>query len=375
MVGGISHDFNNLLSIVTGNLDLAQRRLARGDVNIGMHIDAALEGARKGAVLTGRLLAFARKQNLQPTVTDVNGLIQGMVDMLGTTLGEHIIIDLDLAENLWPCRVDPAQLENAILNLAVNARDAMPAGGRLTLSTLNTDLAAAQGPEISDIEPGQYVTIVVSDSGTGMADDVMERAFEPFFTTKEVGHGTGLGLSQIHGLIKQSGGHVALSSKLGEGTSVRLYLPRHDGPAAASTAGRKKKAASPTPPKTVTVLVVEDEAGVRSVTCGMLADIGYRVLEASCGSEALALIEENPEVSVLLTDVVMPQMLGHELAEKALILRPALKVLYTSGYAYDAAVKAGQLREGANMLPKPFSPDQLAEKIDALLTAEAVDVH
>ncbi|HVZ30188.1 MAG TPA: ATP-binding protein [Asticcacaulis sp.] len=226
MVGGISHDFNNMLGIIANNIDLARMRRTRGGTDVGRHLDAAAEGARMGMALTRRLLAFARKQPLQPAVVDVNALMRALIDMLGTTLGDEIDLNVDLADTPWPVAVDPAQFESAILNLAVNARDAMPDGGRLTLATSN---ARIDDPIAADLPPGDYVLVTVSDTGCGMSDDVLARAFEPFFTTKPAGKGTGLGLSQIHGFIKQSGGHVELASKPREGTVVRLYLPCHAG--------------------------------------------------------------------------------------------------------------------------------------------------
>lgn len=366
LVGGISHDFNNLLSIIIGNLDLAQRRVARGDTQIGQHIDAAFDGARRGATLTRRLLAFARKQPLQPAVTDINALISHMADMLGSTLGEHIAVDLQLSDGLWTSRIDPSQLENAILNLAINGRDAMALGGRLTIATHNADLSAAEnaGPDVS---PGEYAVIVVSDTGTGMTEEVLSRAFEPFFTTKTVGQGTGLGLSQIHGYLKQSGGHADIASKPGEGTRVQLYLPRYTGADAAKPVMATEAPAIAAHTPVEKVLVVEDEEGVRAVAVQTLQDLNYAVIEASSGAAALDLLAGHPDIGLLFTDVVMPGMMGSELAQRAVTLRPQLKVLYTSGYPYDAVVQNGQLAPGVEMLQKPFTPDQLARKLHRVL--------
>ncbi len=367
LVGGISHDFNNLLSIVVGNLDLAQRRLARNDANITHHLDAAMDGARRGATLTRRLLAFARKQPLQPVVTDINALVAGMVTLLGSTLGEHIAIDLQLGDSIWPSKIDPSQLENAILNLAVNARDAMPAGGHLTVTTMNADIDEAAADPASDIGPGQYAVVVVSDSGAGMTDEVRHRAFEPFFTTKGVGHGTGLGLSQIHGYLKQSGGHVALSSTPDVGTSVSLYLPRHAEALDRLPEGVSRPAATVSGPGK-TILVVEDEDGVRAVTAQFLRDLAFNVREAASGASALQVLAEHADVDLLFTDVIMPGMLGPELAAKAVALRPHLKVVYTSGYPDTALVRDGRLPPDIEMIHKPFTPEDLASKLERVLS-------
>ncbi|ESQ86579.1 hypothetical protein ABAC460_22975 [Asticcacaulis sp. AC460] len=351
LVGGISHDFNNLLGIIIGNLDLAQRRLARGENQISHHIEAAFDGARRGASLTRRLLAFARKQPLQPVVVDVNGLVSGMGELLHATLGERIAVDLRLEAGLWTTKIDPVQFENALLNLAVNARDAMPDGGRLIIATWNE---------------GDHVVVTVTDTGIGMSEAVLARAFEPFFTTKGVGQGTGLGLSQIHGYLKQSGGHADLESVPGEGTTVILYLPRHRGGPVEARAEVALSEARPSK-RGSKVLVVEDEAGVRAIAVQVLIDLGFRVAEADGGAAALRLLADDPEIEVLFTDIIMPGMLGSELAKAAKVMRPELRVLYMTGYTYDAVTRDGVLDPGVELLSKPFTPDQLARKMDRVL--------
>jgi len=361
LTGGIAHDFNNMLAIVLGNLDLAKRRLARGAAVTEQHLDGAQEGARRAAALTQRLLAFARQQSLAPEQVDANKLVSGMSDMLHRTLGEAIRIETVLAAGLWRIHADPNQLENALLNLAVNARDAMPEGGRLTIETANAFLDDRYVAEHSGIAPGQYVMLAVTDTGSGMTGEVAAKAFDPFFTTKKSGAGTGLGLSQVYGFVKQSGGHVKIYSEVGKGTTIKVYLPRHFGadqarPAAARTA-------LPTSDGSVAILVVEDEEGVRRYTVDALRDLGYRVLEADGAKAALAIIDAEPDIAILFTDVVMPDMNGRRLAEAALERRPALKILFTTGYTRNAIVHNGMLDPGVNLLSKPFSLEDLARKM------------
>jgi signal transduction histidine kinase len=367
LTGGIAHDFNNMLAIVIGNLDLALRRLAAGRTDVVRYVDNALDGARRGASLTGRLLAFARRQPLNPVVTDVNGLVASMSELLHRTLGERIQLECVVAAGLWRSCVDPGQLEAGLINLAVNARDAMPEGGRLTIETANTFLDEAYAAAQSEVAAGQYVMIAVSDTGSGMAPDVAAQAFEPFFTTKEVGHGTGLGLSQLYGFIKQSGGHAKIYSEPGRGTTIKLYLPRHVGDESQVRSDEPEGMAAMPSGRGETLLIVEDEPGVRATAVEILNDLHYHILEAGTGEEALRMLESNGEVALLFTDVVMPGMSGRELADEAARRRPGLKVLYTTGYTQNAIVHGGRLDPGVALLSKPYSADQLARKVRAIL--------
>jgi signal transduction histidine kinase/CheY-like chemotaxis protein len=361
LTGGIAHDFNNMLAIVLGNLDLAKRRLSRGTAVIEQHLNGAQEGARRAAALTQRLLAFARQQPLAPEPVDVNKLVSGMSDMLHRTLGEAIRIETVLAAGLWRIHADPNQLENAVLNLSVNARDAMADGGRLTIETANSYLDDRYVAEHSGIPPGQYVMLAVTDTGSGMTGEVAAKAFDPFFTTKQAGVGTGLGLSQVYGFVKQSGGHVKIYSEPGKGTTIKVYLPRQFG--ADGTRPVAERATLPTGDGSVAILVVEDEEGVRRYTTDALRDLGYRVLEADGPTAALKLIDAEPDIAILFTDVVMPDMNGRRLAEAALARRPALKVLFTTGYTRNAIVHNGMLDPGVNLLSKPFTLEDLARKV------------
>jgi signal transduction histidine kinase len=367
LTGGVAHDFNNMLGIIVGNLDLAQRRLERGSADIMRYIDGAMDGAQRGATLTRRLLAFARKQPLQPTVIDVNCLVSGMSELLRRTLGEHVEIECVLAGGLWRTCADPGQLEGAIVNLAVNARDAMPSGGKLTIETMNAHLDEAYADENPDASPGQYVLIAVTDTGTGMPPEVARRAFEPFFTTKEVGRGTGLGLSQLYGYLKQSGGHAKIYSEQGRGTTVRLYIPRFSGSEQTPATQAAAQPIRPVGKVDETILVVEDEAGMRATTVETLRELGYTVRHAPDGPTALSILDEQPDVALLFTDVVMPGMSGREVAEAALRRLPHLKVLYTTGYTRNAIAHGGRLDDGVELLVKPFTGDQLARKVRSVL--------
>lgn len=359
--GGIAHDFNNMLAIVIGSLDMARRRLGEEtEPRVRTYLDNAAEGARRAALLTGRLLAFARRQQLNPEPIDPNGLVGGMTDLLQRALGERVTVETDLAPDLWPVHADAAELENALLNLAVNARDAMPDGGRLVIATANT---SGVDPA-SGLAPGDYVAIHVRDNGQGMAPDVLDRAFEPFFTTKQVGRGTGLGLSQVYGFVRQSGGQVTVDSAPGDGTCVTIVLPRWTGVVAAA-AGSAETTAVAGARDGETVLVVEDEAEVRRLSAEALRELGYAVVEAPDAARALALLPELPRADLLFTDIVMPGLNGFQLAEQARALRPDLKVLYTTGYAHGAA--GDEAAVAAAVLAKPFAVDQLARKVrDAL---------
>ncbi len=368
LTGGIAHDFNNMLAIMMGNLDLAQRRIARGSGDVGRLIDNAMEGATRGAALTRQLLAFGRRQPLSPSSLDVNALVRGMSELLRRSLGPGVEIETVLAGGLWRTYADATQLESAIVNLAVNARDAMPEGGKLTVETMNAHIDDAYAAANPGAVPGQYVVVAVSDTGRGMPREVLDRAFEPFFTTKDVGQGSGLGLSQIYGYLKQSGGHAKIYSEIGRGSTVKLYLPRQ---MAIEDSGRD--AAAEGAPALAggraeeTILVVEDEPGVRSVAVEALRELGYSVLEAEDGAAALALLERREPVALLFTDVVMPRMTGRELADQVRDRWPEVKLLYTTGYTRNAIVHGGRLDAGVNLLPKPYTTEQLSRKVRAVL--------
>ena len=367
LMGGIAHDFNNMLAIVIGSLELARRRLAGTEHPAVLKcIDNAIEGANRAATLTARLLAFSRQQPLEPRVIDVNKLAGGMSELLQRSIGEAIHIETVLAGGLWKVLVDPAQLESAIVNLAVNARDAMPDGGKLTIETQNAELDERYAAAHSEVVAGQYVVISVTDSGAGMSREVMERAFDPFFTTKGPGQGTGLGLSQVFGFVKQSSGHIKLYSEVGHGTTVKIYLPRHRGesPVAAEEAS---PSALPKGTADTIILVVEDEAGVRKMTVDAIRELGYAAISAQTPREALQQLESHPDVALLFTDIVMPEMNGRELSDMALARQPNLKVLYTTGYTRNAVVHNGVLDAGTALIQKPFTLEQLALKLRQVL--------
>ncbi len=366
LTGGMAHDFNNLLTVVLGNLDIA---LARTEGDTRRMIENALRAGELGATLIQRLLAFSRRQTLAPRPLDANALILGLEDLLRRTLGEAIEIDLKLGSGLWPMLADRSQVESALINLAVNARDAMPEGGKLTIETANTHLDEVYASRNSDVTPGDYVMLAVTDTGSGMTPAVLARATEPFFTTKDVGEGSGLGLSMIYGFAKQSRGHMKIYSEVGLGTTVRLYLPR--------PAGDTAETAMPAPAIVSnaahgeTILAVEDDAGVRSLVISQLADLGYRVIEAANGPQALAILESDRKIDLLFTDVVMPGgMTGRALAERALALRPSLKLLFTSGYTENTIAHHGRLEAGVHFLAKPYKLADLARKIREALADE-----
>ena len=369
LTGGIAHDFNNMLAIIIGSLDMARRRLGRGDPDVIRFIDSALDGANRGATLTRRLLAFSRQQALAPIVLDASALVQGMAELLRRTIGERIDLESVLSGGLWRTKADPGQLESAILNLAVNARDAMPEGGRLTIETQNASLDDDYAAQHRDVAAGQYVMVAVSDTGTGMPPDVVARAFDPFFTTKTAGRGTGLGLSQVYGFVKQSGGHVKIYSEPGRGTTVKIYLPREFTKFAATDADERPMTEA-TLPKGVTneiILVVEDEERVRRTTVESLRELGYTVRHASTADEAMTVLQIQPGVKLLLTDVVMPGKTGRQLVDEVRPVRPDLKVLYTTGYTRNAIVHNGVVDPGVDLLMKPFALDQLARKVRSVL--------
>ncbi len=365
LTGGIAHDFNNMLAVVIGSLGLIKRRLAKGEANIDRFVDSALDAANRAATMTHRLLAFSRQQPLKPEVVEPNQLVSGMSDLLGGALGERIEVETVLAPGLWWTHIDPHQLESALLNLAVNARDAMPDGGKLVIETTNAMLDAwyaAQNPEVS---PGEYVMLAMTDTGVGMDSATLARAFEPFFTTKEIGKGTGLGLSQVYGFVRQSGGHVKIYSETGRGTAVKLYLPRaklsdQACDDAAVHPGRQAR-------RSATILIVEDDPAVRRLGVEALNELGYSALEADGAAVALRQLEDHPEIALMFTDVVMPEVNGRELADEALKLRPDLKVLFTTGYTRNAVVHNGVLDSDIAMISKPFTIDELGAKLHEAL--------
>ena len=365
LTGGVAHDFNNLLTVIMGNLEHLERVLPPAQPT-HRFIAAALRGATRAAMLTQRLLAFSRRQPLAPEVLSVNKLVAGMSDLLRRTIGEAIFVETVLAGGLWPTFADGNQLENALINLAFNARDAMPEGGKLTIETANSHLDEAYARMHNEVQPGQYVGIFVTDTGIGMSAEVVSKAFEPFYTTKEIGQGTGLGLSQVYGFIKQSGGHVKIYSEMGQGTTVKLYLPRYRG--LEEAADQRIETHELPRGKAETVLIVEDDPDVRDYTVEMVSDLGYTVLSAGDGASALRLLDSHREVNLLFTDVGLPGgMNGRQLAEQALRRRPSLKVLYTTGYARNAIVHQGRLDPGVEVIFKPFTYSDLATKVRRVL--------
>ncbi len=372
LTGGIAHDFNNMLAIVIGSLDLAHRRLTTDPARALACIDNAQEGARRAATLTARLLAFSRQQPLEPEVLDPNKLVGGMSELLRRTIGEDIHIETVLAGGVWRTHADAGQLENALLNLCVNARDAMPDGGYLTIETSNAHLDDAYAATHTEVEAGQYVLLSVTDTGMGMPPEVVERAFDPFYTTKGPGRGTGLGLSQVFGFVKQSGGHIKVYSEPGQGTTVKLYLPRHSG-ADAMVRPELTPAERPAGGSGEIILVAEDDIAVRQMSVDALRELGYTVVQAENAAQALQHLELQPQVSLLFTDIVMPDMNGRRLADAALQKRPDLKVLFTTGYSHNAVIHNGALDRGVAFLPKPFSLDALARKIRQVLDGKGAN--
>lgn len=366
LTGGIAHDFNNLLQIIIGNLDTLQRNLADGSPRLQRAANHAMIGARRAASLTQRLLAFSRRQPLDPKPTSVNALVSSLADLIPRTLGETIHVETVLGAGVWKVDVDAGELEAAILNLAVNARDAMLEGGRLTIETANTHIDQAYTAAHAEVLAGQYVVICVSDTGSGMDPATVAQAFEPFFTTKAVGKGTGLGLSQVYGFVKQSGGHVKIYSEVGHGTTVKIYLPRLMGEVAGAEAD--EAALIPEGGEEETILVLEDDDDVRTYSVESLRDFGYRVVEAHDGPSALRLLERQARVDLLFSDVVLPGgMTGAQVAAKARELRPDLKVLFTTGYARNAIIHHGRLDKGVDLITKPFTAGDLAARVRDIL--------
>ncbi len=367
LTGGLAHDFNNMLAVIVGSLNLTKRRLARGDTNVVRYLDSALDGADRATKLTNRLLAFSRQQPLAPVALDPNRMVAGMAELLRGTLSDNVVLETVLAGGLWRALADPNQLENSILNIAINARDAMPDGGKLTIETSNAFLDADYAAAHLGVAPGQYVLISVTDTGVGMPPDVLAKVFEPFFTTKPPGKATGLGLSQVFGFVKQSGGHVAVYSKLGRGTTVKAYLPRSYRENEARGTSRIAVEAFPAGLRSEIVLVAEDDERVIQLTVDTLRELGYTVLHAESGAAALRQLDAVPHIDLLFTDIVMPEMDGRKLAEEALKRHPDLKVLFTTGYAPNAVVHNGTLDYGEDLIGKPYSIEQLASKIRDVL--------
>ena len=367
LTGGLAHDFNNLLTGIAGSLELLQTRIAQGQVrNVDRYIIAAQGAAKRAAALTHRLLAFSRQQTLDPKPTDVNRLVAGMEELVRRTVGPSIAVEAVAAGGLWSTLVDPSQLENALLNLCINARDAMPDGGKLTIETGNKWLDERAASE-RELVPGQYVTLCVSDNGIGMPPDVVKRAFDPFFTTKPIGQGTGLGLSMIYGFARQSGGQARIYSEVGQGTMVCLYLPRHHG-AAEMVEVSPDLAQAPRAERNETVLVVDDEPTVRMLVTEVLQELGYNAIEASDGTAGLKVLRSDARVDLLVTDVGLPGgMNGRQVADAARVTRPELKVLFITGYAENAVLNHGHLDAGMHVLTKPFAMEALATRIKDLI--------
>jgi PAS domain S-box-containing protein len=365
--GGIAHDFNNLLMIVIGNLETAQNQAIKPPINptLNRALTNAMRGAQRAAALTGRLLAFSRRQALDPKPTDVNKFLSGATDFLQRSLGEKVQVETVGAAGLWWVEVDQNQLESALVNLAINARDAMPDGGKLTLESANVWVDEDYSRVNPELPIGQYVAICVSDTGVGMAPDVLNRAFEPFFTTKELGQGTGLGLSQVYGFVKQSGGHIKIYSELNQGTTIKIYLPRL--PAKIPDEINEADHAVIGAQEAETILVVEDDSDVRAYLADVLRNLDYRIIAAPNAEAALELLQSNRAVDLLLTDIVMPGWNGRELAKEAEKLRPGIRVLYMTGYSRNAVVHQGRLDEGVDLLQKPVSQAQLATRVRAAL--------
>lgn len=369
LTGGIAHDFNNLLTAILGNVDLAMRRLPESEERVRRLLGSARQASERAATLVQRLLAYSRQHPLEMKAVDVNRLVQGMSELLRRTIGETVTVETVLGGGLWKTAIDPNQLENALLNLAINARDAMPEGGRLTIETANAYLDEAYVIEhAGEMAHGQYVLVAVTDSGTGMSREVIERAFEPFFTTKPTGAGTGLGLSMVYGFVKQSGGHIKIYSEPGEGTSIKLYFPRladgSDLPAWMPVSEDLVANGPDTGSLANTILLVEDDEEVNRFATEVLREEGFNVIATHDAQSALRLLDANPGVKLLFTDVVLPGgMNGRQLADEALRRRPDLKVLYATGYTRNAIIHQGRLDADVELLTKPFTPDLLVAKV------------
>ena len=367
LTGGVAHDFNNLLTGITGSLDLMKARLAQGRLNdLERYITAAQSAASRAATLTHRLLAFARRQPLEPKVVNANKLISHMEELIRRSVGPNVNIETVLATGLWNCVCDPNQLENAVLNLCINARDALAGGGQITIETANTwmdDREAAQ----REMARGQYVAICVTDNGSGMPPEIVERVFDPFFTTKPAGQGTGLGLSMVYGFAKQSDGLARIYSEVGVGTTVKIYLPRHHGKSEEDDE-ESESAELPRSGSGETVLVVDDEPTIRMLIGDTLGDLGYGAIEAADAASGLKLLKSDVKIDLLITDVGLPgEMSGKDMVDAARATRPDLKVLFITGYAENAAITNGHLDPGMQVMSKPFSMEKLAARIRSII--------
>jgi PAS domain S-box-containing protein len=368
LTGGIAHDFNNLLTGIMGSLEMMQRKAAQGQTaDVARYAAAATTSANRAAGLTQRLLAFSRRQSLDPKSVDANQLARGMDELIRRTIGEAIELEFVVAGGLWRTRCDPNQLESAILNLAINARDAMPDGGRLTIETANSHIDAAYARQHRFASPGQYVTVSITDTGHGMSADIISKAFDPFFTTKPIGQGTGLGLSMIYGFARQSEGFVKIYSEIAQGTTVRLYLPRHHGGDTSEPVDEITSAARPISEKSKVIMVVEDEPAVMALVVDVLEGLGHVVVQAMDGPSGLEILLSNQPVDLLITDVGLPGLNGRQLADAARSKRRDLKILFVTGYAHNAAVGNGLLEPGMEIMTKPFAIDILADRVLSML--------
>jgi CheY-like chemotaxis protein len=366
LTGGIAHDFNNMLTGIIGSLELLRRRLARGRTDdLDSLIDLGVTSANRAAGLTHRLLAFSRRQSLDSKAVQMNDLVQSMGELLQRSLNESIQLDMRLHEQLWVAEADPNQLESALLNLVINARDAMPDGGNLVVETGNQVLDRDFTASYSNLQPGDYVVLSVTDNGCGMPQSVINRAFDPFFTTKPIGQGTGLGLSMIYGFSKQSGGHVSIDSEIDQGTTVKLYLPRFQGESLPHTPMDTEQ--TPDALEGETVLIVEDDPAVRVLVSAVLSELGYGFVEASDADGAVPILDSTQRIDLLISDVGLPGMNGRQLAEIGRQYRPELKVLFITGYAEHAAVRGGFLDSGMQMITKPFTFDLLTAKVREMI--------
>ncbi|MES2498550.1 MAG: PAS domain S-box protein [Pseudomonadota bacterium] len=374
LTGGIAHDFNNLLQGITGSLDMLQARIKQGRLGeLDRFVTGAMTSANRASALTHRLLAFSRRQPLDPRPVRANPLMGSMEDLLRRTLGENVDLELVLAGGLWLTRCDPNQLESAILNLAINARDAMPQGGKLVIETCNAHLDSVYAARDRDVKPGQYICICVTDTGTGMTADTIKRAFEPFFTTKPIGQGTGLGLSMIYGFARQSEGYARIYSEEGQGTTVKLYLPRFRGAADDGEQAHTDLIGAPGSDVGETVLVVEDEAVVRGLIVEVLDELGYKAIEAADGPKGLEILQSKRRIDLLVTDIGLPGLNGRQVADAGRLLRPGLKVLFMTGYAENAAFASGFLEPGMAMITKPFAMDVFANRIRTIIEGDGHD--
>ena len=367
LTGGLAHDFNNLLAGITGSLELMQNRIGQGRLgDLDRYMTVAQSAAKRAAALTHRLLAFSRRQTLDPKPTSVNRLIADMEELIRRSIGPHIALEVVGTAGAWPALIDPGQLENALLNLCINARDAMPEGGRITVETANKWLDAS-GARRHDMPPGQYLSVCVTDTGTGMSPEIVAKVFEPFFTTKPIGEGTGLGLSMVYGFARQSGGQVRIYSEPGEGTTVCLYLPRHYGEADEDDVTLQFVEARHVA-HGETVLVVDDEPSVRMLVTEVLEDLGYTAIEAADSVAGLKVLQSDVRIDLLITDVGLPGGInGRQMADAGRERRPGLKVLFITGYAENSTIGNGHLKPGMQVLTKPFALDALAVRIKDLI--------